>query len=115
MRAFLGKPGVIHDPGNHWSMLLHGGQHLLTHMIQQCFIAPWGLGNQMVQRLARSLNVLRIESRRHRLDALSFAGQQQTLAIVLQRRVTVFVPRGARQAFYICREAFLLWAWRREA
>ena len=93
-------------------MLLHGGQYLLTNVIQQCLIAPGGLGNQMVQRLACSLNVVRVESRRHRLDALSFAGQQQTLAILLQRRVPVFVPRGARQALYICREAFLLWAWR---
>jgi len=96
-------------------MLLHGGQYLLTHVIQQCWIAPGGLGDQMVQRLARSLNVVRVESCRHRLDALSFAGQQQTHAIVLQRRVPVFVPRGVRQALYICREAFLLWAWRREA
>ena len=96
-------------------MLLHRRQDLLTHVIQQCLVAPWGLRDQMVQRLARSLNIVRIESRRHRLDALTFAGQQQTLAIVLQRRVPVFVPRGARQAFYICREAFLLWAWRREA
>jgi hypothetical protein len=56
-------------------MLLHGGQYLLTHMIQQCLIAPWSLGDQMVQRLACGLNVMRVESRRHRLDALSFAGQ----------------------------------------
>jgi len=27
----------------------------------------------------------------------------------------VFMPRGDRQALYICREAFLLWAWRGEA
>ena len=33
----------------------------------------------------------------------------------LQRCVPVFVPRGVRQALSICREAFLLWAWRREA
>ena len=96
-------------------MFLHGGQHLLTHVIQQCWIAPRGLGDQVVQRLACGLNVVRVQSRRHRLDTFSFAGQQQTLAIVLQRRVPVFVPRGARQALYICREAFLLWAWRREA
>jgi len=29
--------------------------------------------------------------------------------------VPVFVPRGYCQALYICREASLLWAWRREA
>jgi hypothetical protein len=37
------------------------------------------------------------------------------LAVILQRRVPVFVLRGVRQALYICREAFLLWAWRGEA
>ena len=96
-------------------MLLHDGQGLLTHVIQQCLIPPWSLGDQMMQRLTRGLNVMRAESRSHRLDALPFAGQQQTPAIVLQRRVPVFVPRGVRQALYICREASLLWAWRREA
>jgi hypothetical protein len=29
--------------------------------------------------------------------------------------VPVFMPRGVRQAVYICREAFLLWAWRSQA
>src|SRR5215831_16290773 len=51
---------------------------------------------------------------RNWLDALALTGEQQTLAIVLQRRVPVFVPRGARQAVDICREASLLWAWRGE-
>jgi hypothetical protein len=27
----------------------------------------------------------------------------------------VFVPRGFRQALYICREALLKWAWRGKA
>jgi hypothetical protein len=29
--------------------------------------------------------------------------------------VPVLVPRGCRQALYICREALLLWAWRGKA
>jgi len=29
--------------------------------------------------------------------------------------VSVFVPRGGRQALNICREALLLWAWRGES
>ena len=91
------------------------GNTCWRNVVQQRLVAPGSLGDQMVQRLARSLNLMRVEPRRYRLDALSFAGQQQPLAIVLQRRLSVFVPRGARQAFYICREAFLLWAWRREA
>jgi hypothetical protein len=69
----------------------------------------------MVQALAHSLDILRIQTGRHRLDALAFSGQQQSLAVALQRCLPVFVPRGGRQAFYICREASLLWAWRGEA
>jgi hypothetical protein len=34
---------------------------------------------------------------------------------MVDHRGTVFVPRGCRQALYVCREAFLLWAWRGEA
>jgi hypothetical protein len=69
----------------------------------------------MMQGLARPLGVMGIQASCHWLDALALTGQQQTLAIVLQRRVPVFVPRGLRQALNICREAFLLWAWRGEA
>jgi len=71
---------------------------LLTHVIKQCLIAPWHLGHQMMERLPSGLNVMRVESRRHRLDALPFAGQQQTLAIVFERPMPIFVPRGARQS-----------------
>jgi hypothetical protein len=38
-------------------------------------------------------------------------GCQQSFAVVLQRYLPVFVPRGFRQALYICRESSLLWAW----
>jgi hypothetical protein len=68
-----------------------------------------------VQRLSCGLNIMRTESRRHRLDALSLTWQQQTFAVVLQWPVSIFVSRGLRQAFQICRETLLLWAWGREA
>ena len=87
----------------------------MAYFIQQCLVTPGRLGDQMVQRLARRLNIARIESRRHRLNALTLTGQQQALTVILQRRMPVFVPRGVRQAIHICREAFLLWAWRRQA
>jgi hypothetical protein len=48
-------------------------------------------------------------------DALAFPGQQQPSTVVLQRRVPIGMPRGVSQALDICREAPLLWAWRREA
>jgi hypothetical protein len=69
----------------------------------------------MVQRLAHRLNVPGIKAGSHRLYTLALTGQQQSLAVVLQRRMPVFVPRGVRQAFHICREALLSWAWRGEA
>ena len=51
------------------------------------------------------------------VDVQCFAGSALLRGhSILQWRVPVSVlPRGARQAFYICREAFLLWAWRRKA
>jgi hypothetical protein len=50
--------------------------------------------------------------RGHWFDALPFAGQQQTGAIVLQGRVTISMPCGFGQALDICRKAQFLWAWR---
>jgi hypothetical protein len=38
--------------------------------------------------------------------------RQQPFAIILYRTVPISIPRGFRQAFDICREALLLWAWR---
>ena len=115
MPAFLGKAGIINDPRYDRSVLLHRWQDLLAHIIQQCLVTPGRLGHQMVQGLPRGLHIVRPESRGHRLDALSLTGQQQPFAVVLQRRVSIFVSRGGRQALYICRETLLLWAWRQEA
>jgi hypothetical protein len=66
----------------------------------------------MMQGLPHRLHVGRIQTRSHRLDALAFTGQQQSLAVILQRSLPVLMPRGFRQAIHVCREAFLLWAWR---
>jgi len=115
MRAFLRKAGIIHDPGHHGPLLPHRWQHLIAHCLEQGFLAPGRLGHPMVQALAHWLDVLRVQTGRHRLNALALPGQQQSLAVVLQRCVPVFVPRGVGQALDICREASLLWAWRGEA
>jgi hypothetical protein len=88
---------------------------MAAHFIEQRFVAPGRLCHQMVQGLAHRLGVLRIQAARHRLNALALTGQQQSLAVILQRGVPVLVTRGVRQALYVCREAFLLWAWRGEA
>jgi hypothetical protein len=114
MLSFLRKSGVIHDPGDHRPALLHGGQHTLAHLLQHDFVTPRCFRHQMMQGLTGPLGVMGIQPSCHWLDALALPGQQQTLAIVLQRRVPVFMPRGARQAVDIYREASLLWAWRGE-
>ena len=55
----------------------------------------------MVQTLARGLDIVRAESRRHRLDALTLARQQQTFAIVLQRARRSSCPAAvARPSIY---------------
>jgi len=65
-------------------------------------------------RKPRFLMIDNIQTRRHGLDAFAFARKQQSFAVVFQRLLPILVPRGLRQAVHICREAFLLWAWRGE-
>jgi len=48
MRTFLGKAGVVHDPGHHWSLLLHRRQHMLAHLFQHYYIAPWRFRHQVM-------------------------------------------------------------------
>jgi hypothetical protein len=115
MLALLRKACVIDNPGHHGSVFLHRRHYLVSHLLEQLFIAPRGFGYQMMEGLPHPLHVGRIQTRSHRLDAFAFARQQQAFAVILQRRVPVLVPRGFRQAFHVCREALLLWAWRGEA
>src|SRR6266700_2241079 len=74
---------------------------MVTHFTEQDFVAPGCLGDQMVQGLTRRLDVPRIHAGRHRLNALAFTGQEQSLAVVLQRYVSIFVPATfARPSIY---------------
>jgi len=98
-----------------WAVLLHGRQHRSPHLGQHLVVVPWGVRHQVMERLVRAANIVWSQTRGHRLDTLALAGQQQPNAVVLQRRVPIGVPRGVCQALNICREAPLLWAWRREA
>src|SRR5215471_20461660 len=69
----------------------------------------------MVQTLTHRLDVFRIQAGGHRLNTLPFTGQQQSLAVVLQRLLPVLMSRGCCQALHICRETSLLRAWHGEA
>jgi hypothetical protein len=113
--SLFGKAGIIYDPGNHWTIFLHDGKHLLSHPAQHLFVAPGRVGNQVMQRLVHAANIVWGQTCSHRLYALPLAWQQQTRAVTLQRTMTIGVPRGVCQTLDICREAPLLWAWRREA
>ncbi len=46
--AFLGKTGVVDNPGNHAFPLLHRRKGILSHPLQHLFIAPRRVGNQMM-------------------------------------------------------------------
>jgi len=66
-----------------------------------------------MQRLVRALHLIGSQASGHGLDALSFAIQQQPSAVIPQGLDAIRMPRSVRQPLQICREAFLLWCWRR--
>ena len=66
-----------------------GRQHLLADRGEHRFIAPRRGGDEVVQRLVQAGHLGRIETRRHRLDALALAGQQQARAIADEPRLAV--------------------------
>ena len=61
---------------------------------QQSGITPRGLGNEVMQRLMFGLNVLGIEARRHRFDALAVAVEQKAEAIGPKGVLTVGMPQS---------------------
>jgi hypothetical protein len=57
-------------------------------------------------------NVIRIQTRRHRFDALALSRQQQSRAVRFEGNDPICVSGRLRQAIEICSEPFLLCAWR---
>jgi hypothetical protein len=55
----------------------------------------------------RSLTIATVHAR-FNLTQIAYEGRKKSEPLH-------FMPRGGRQALYICREASLLWAWRGEA
>ena len=80
--ALLRKAGVIDDPGGDRALSPQGGQHLLADRGQHRRVAPRRRCNKVVQRLVQAGHVGWVEARRHRLNALALAGQQQAGAVV---------------------------------
>jgi len=110
--SLLWKPCIVHHPGNDRSLPQHGGKHGIQRSVQQNFVIPRGIRHQMMQRLMHPANVIRIQTRRHRFDALALPRQQQSRAVRLEGTDPICVSGRLRQAIEICSEPFLLWAWR---
>jgi hypothetical protein len=84
--ALLREAGVIDNPVPHRAVPLERRQYLLAHRPQQRRIVPFGLGHHVMQRLVRRLHPGRRDPRRHRLNALALARQQQPGAVGPGRR-----------------------------
>jgi hypothetical protein len=75
MLPLLRKTRVVHDPRHYRTVLLHGGEHLLPHLLQHRLVVPRRVGHQVMQRLVHAPNIVRSQPRCHRLDTLALSGQ----------------------------------------
>src|SRR3954449_12627742 len=60
--SFLGKAGVVEDPGGDRAVPGQFGQHLLAHRREHSGVAPRGLGDEVMQGLVGCLDMPRIEA-----------------------------------------------------
>ena len=74
-----------------------GRQHLLADGGEHRRIAPRRGGDEVVQGLVQAGHLGWLETRRHRLDALALAGQQQARAIADEPRLAVGMAEHRRQ------------------
>jgi Nucleotidyl transferase AbiEii toxin, Type IV TA system len=72
------KAGVVDDPGLDRPLPIDRGQHHLPHLL----VRPAPFADEMQQRLMLRRRPLRCRYRRHRLNALAFAGHHQPQAII---------------------------------
>jgi hypothetical protein len=93
MLALLRKAGVVDDPGRDRPMALDRRRELPLNRGQQSPIGPVGLGDEVVQGLMRGAHLVRIDPRRHRLDALALQRQQEPRRVLPKRRLTVSVAK----------------------
>jgi hypothetical protein len=74
--TLLRKSRVIHHPSHYWSLLQHRWQHRIQTSVQHYFIAPGGIGHNVVQRLLHTSHIVGSQTSGHRLDAFALAWQQ---------------------------------------
>ncbi len=95
--ALLRKAGVVDDPRLDRPMALDHRQQLPLNRGQQSPIGPVGLGHEVVQGLMRGAHLGRIDTRRNRLDALTFQRQQEPRRVLTKRRLTIGVTKRCRK------------------
>jgi hypothetical protein len=70
MRSLLWKTSVVYDPRHNRAVLLHRGEHLLSHLRQHRLVVPRCIGHQVVEGLVHVPDIVGSQARRHRLDTL---------------------------------------------
>jgi len=113
--ALLRDAGVIDDPGHDGLLAGHGRQHLPHDGGEHGLVAPRRRAHQVLERLPRRLDAVRVEPGGHGFNRLALARQQQAAAVIFQGLFPVPVPRGFGQALQISREALFLRAWPRRS
>jgi hypothetical protein len=104
MNTLLRKARVVDNPGLDLPLRLDRRQDQFAHLGQNRIVRPSRLADQMQKRLMLSRNPGRRNDRRHRLDALAFAGHQQANAIILERSRPIRPAQNRRQGFDIFRK-----------
>src|SRR5712691_11196632 len=99
--AFLGKPGVIHDPRGHGAMPDHRRQYPRARDAQHRRGMPGRIGDEVVHRLVAGANMPWIDARRHRLDALALPRQAQAGDVRAQRLMAIPVAEGGGETLHI--------------
>jgi len=89
MLALLGNTGVVDNPGADWCIFLDLRQHERAHGRKQLAFVPWCLRHEMMQRLVLGADLVGRNACRHRLDALSVTGQQQSGAVRGERSMPI--------------------------
>ncbi len=94
--ALLRDAGVVDDQRPDRAAPLDDGQDTGAHRREAPLIGPFGLRHEVMQRLMRRLHAPRLHARRHRLDALAIARQQQSRAIRSERRRAIGMAQRRR-------------------
>src|SRR5206468_7638334 len=97
----LGNPGVVHDPGRHCAVTLHLLQYVVTRYPQDRLVIPRSIGNEVMQRLMAGPHVPRVDTGRHRLNALSLPRQTEAHQIRTQRLAPIRVPEHRSDALQV--------------